>query len=89
MDTTMIKTTNFNINTLLGLSDDVKIDIIHLLSKSLLQKKIGNVTPKSTSLGFSKEAIDTIDSLMLQGGKEVPDDINDIQSLIDYKYNKE
>lgn len=88
MDTTTINTTNFNINTLLGLSDDIKLDIIHLLSKSLLQKRTETIPPKTMSQGFSKEAIQTIDSLMLQGGKQVPDDINDIQSLIDYKYNE-
>ncbi|OUP09683.1 hypothetical protein B5F34_06420 [Mediterranea sp. An20] len=69
---------------LLALSDEVKLFIINRLSASLLSAEGKTEEPQS----HEASTAEWIDSLSVKGGEPVPEDVNDIQSLIEAKYAK-
>lgn len=86
MDTSINLQDNF-IDKLLSLSDDMKLRIINKLSESLLDKntsrnKRGAVKRKNDG----ENTLEFINSLVIKGGVPVPENINDINSLLDEKY---
>jgi len=75
------------LDKLLSLNDDMKIRIINKLSESLLDSPSIKRKRASFKSAKSKEATSAfIHSLIIKGEQPVPDDVNDISSLLDEKY---
>lgn len=75
------------IDKLLSLSDDTKLRIINKLSESLLDKNYSRNRRSPVARTKAEDStLEFIDSLVLKGGEPVPENISDINSLLDEKY---
>lgn len=86
MDMSIYLQDNF-IDKLLSLSDDTKLRIINKLSESLLDKNRSRSSRNPVARTKAEDnTLEFIDSLVLKGGESVPENISDINSLLDEKY---
>lgn len=86
MDMSINLQDNF-IDKLLSLSDDTKLRIINKLSESLLDKNRSRSSRNPVARTKAEDnTLEFIDSLVLKGGESVPENISDINSLLDEKY---
>lgn len=86
MDMSINLQDNF-IDKLLSLSDDTKLRIINKLSESLLDKNCSRNRRSPIARTKAEDStLEFIDSLVLKGGEPVPENISDINSLLDEKY---
>lgn len=86
MDMSINLQDNF-IDKLLSLSDDTKLRIINKLSESLLDKNRSRNRRSPVARTKAEDStLEFIDSLVLKGGEPVPENISDINSLLDEKY---
>lgn len=86
MDMSINLQDNF-IDKLLSLSDDTKLRIINKLSESLLDKNRSRNSRNPVARTKAEDStLEFIDSLVLKGGEPVPENISDINSLLDEKY---
>jgi hypothetical protein len=74
-------------DSLLRLSDEKKLHVIHVLTESLV-KPVRSTTRKNVNKRTKdkQSTEDYIKSLMVKGGDPVPPDVNGIESLIEAKY---
>jgi hypothetical protein len=76
---------------LLSLSDETKLHVINLLQDSLLHKTDARNVEREPVKGkqpfFAPGTMEFINSISISGGKAVPEDMNDISSLLEAKYS--